>query len=123
MSNEQRRIGDVIVERVRIIGTRRDVYSAWDAIYCTREIEYGTIEHFDDARSVTGRLLHGKIGTKYPPVEIQDPPGHDARVPAITAWIQSDQLRAVAYVLAAFPELSQRMYSVIDGQVVVEGEY
>jgi hypothetical protein len=112
MSYEIRRIGDVIVNRVRIIDTERDVYSAWEL---TTAGEHYVITTFDDAH-------YGRIDTKDPPDEIEDLPRGKIRIRAVSYWYSAQKSRALMYIFSAFPEIEATPHLIGDGQVVLEGE-
>jgi len=99
--DEYRSVGDVIVNRFRIIGTRTLVYQAlerWSS-------ENGIGSH-SSLTSVDGRDgWYGRVGTKRLPANLDALPAMtQERFDAVDAWHGQEYDRAYAAIIAAYPE-------------------
>lgn len=95
IGNEERTVGEIVVTRVRIAGTRCLVYSAWepsqDGTY------HSTITH-------RGAVRYGRVGTRGIPAELDALPYGAERARRVRAWYDADYARAYPLIEAAFPE-------------------
>lgn len=97
----EKHIGDVIVQKVRIISTNCHVYSVYEPEVRTEKHPYGihqTVTSF-------GGKPYGQIGSRRIPAEIDEIPGKtDERSQAVRAWYAAQQEEAYAIIISAFPE-------------------
>ena len=104
-TNETRRLGAIVVQRYRIIGTRLWVYNAWEPL--TREgwSTSHSLQHaFNDAAG--HRREYGRVGTcRNLPPEIEALPAWAPhRALAVGVWYEAQFQRAYALIVEAFPE-------------------
>lgn len=95
IGNDERMVGEILVTRVRIAGTRCLVYSAWEP--SPPDTYHATITHKGAAR-------YGRVGTRGIPAELDTLPYGDERARRVRAWYDAGYARAYPLILAAFPE-------------------
>lgn len=83
----------ITVQKTRIIGTRLDVYSAWEPY-----AGHSTLTHVDGVR-------YGRIGTAPLPAALEALPAmSDERSRAVRAWHADEYRRAYVAIESAHPE-------------------
>lgn len=113
MPTRQIQIGEVVVTQNRTPITHRHVFSAWEL---TVAGEHATVTILDGTH-------YGRIDTRWPPVEFAALPQGTIRLRAVGAWQQSQNMRATAYILAAYPEVLDLPHIFDGGSVIVDGEH
>lgn len=85
----------IIVEKTRIIGTKCDVYSAWEVDHG----DHSTIQHIDGVR-------YGRVGTRRLPAELEALPARtQERSDAVRAFHAKQYQEAYLAIYEKHPEV------------------
>ena len=91
---------NVFVRRTRIIGTRLDIYSAWEP-----STPFGGHSTITSEETPEGVKWFGRVGTERLPKELDALPARsEARFTAVREWQRNRYRRAYELIVAAFPE-------------------
>ncbi len=111
--SEYRHVGDKVVHKYNIIGTRLIVYNAWEPSSVMGK--HSTITTIDGK-------WYGRLGTSQVPPDINAlPAGSDERIKAVRTYFDKEETEAYRIVIEAFPEAAAGTRDMGDIEIILKG--